>query len=142
LTVFCFVVLFNSVPDTTMNLGWETRLFTQHADFQVMIGYVWYNRTHNKVNNTWYTVFLSTLHCSNITCTFHVLHRKLTLKKGTTMKLVVPCNTLHALLQFRLTNSKVILPNLDLAPLYPPALIASAMAAFSSSVASVHCTYG
>jgi hypothetical protein len=32
------------------------------------------------------------------------------------MKLVVPCNTLHALLQFGLTNSKVILPNLDLAP--------------------------
>jgi hypothetical protein len=90
LTVFYFVVLFNSVPDTTMNLGWETRLFMQQADFQVMIGYVWYNRTHNKVNNTWYTVFLSTLHCSNITSTFQVLHRKLTLKKGTTMKLVVP----------------------------------------------------
>ena len=87
LTLFYFVVLYCTRYYCEFGRG-DSSVHT--ARRIPMIGSVWYNRTHNKVNITLNTVILSTLHCSNITCTFHVFHRKLILKKGTTIKLVVP----------------------------------------------------
>jgi hypothetical protein len=84
------VVLF-SIPDTTMNMvGWENRQPAQYTDSQVMNGHIWYKEhtTNSKPNLRHF--LLSILYCSNTAFAFHVVHRKLTLKKDTTMNLVVP----------------------------------------------------